>query len=88
MQGARTERDGEFKRLAHRLLAAGRDVLTRTFSTMEALASDFSSHWLAAQAADSTAPLAGARDDEPLTPSLQEALAALVERVNAARSIV
>jgi hypothetical protein len=57
-------------------------------STMEALTYDFSSYWLAAQAADSTALAGGARDEEPLSPSQQEALAALAERVNAARSIV
>jgi hypothetical protein len=57
-------------------------------SIMESGAPDFSRYWLAGQAADASASSAGARDDEPLSPSLQEALEALAERINAARSIV
>jgi hypothetical protein len=57
-------------------------------SIMDAVAPDFSRYWLAGQAGDANASIAGARDDEPLSPSLQEALEALAERINAARSIV
>jgi hypothetical protein len=43
--------------------------------------------WVLDQESQSDAPVT-ARDDESLSPAQQEALEALVDRVNAARSIV
>jgi hypothetical protein len=55
---------------------------------MDAFARDFSQHWLAGQSGDSNAVPARPADDEALSPSMKEALDALTERINAARSIV
>jgi hypothetical protein len=55
---------------------------------MEAFAPDFSHYWLTGQSRDPTASTIRVGDEEPLSPSQQEALDALAERINAARSIV
>jgi hypothetical protein len=56
---------------------------------MDALAPDFSHYWLAGQGSISsdTATTRG-NGDETLSPSQKEALDALTERINAARSVV
>ncbi len=54
---------------------------------MEAFAPDFSYYWLGQTTRDMSST-SDASDDEPLSPSQQEALDALAERINAARSIV
>ena len=74
--------------LAQGLLRCWQTLCEADLSIMEGVAPDFSRYWLAGQAADANASTAGARDDEPLSPSVQEALEALAERINAARSIV
>src|SRR6266545_1172808 len=58
------------------------------FSIMEAFAPDFSHYWLTAQGNNWNGPTSPFADDEPVSPSQREALDALVERINAARSIV
>ena len=55
---------------------------------MESFAPDFSRHWLAEHGDDSTFARSPFADDELVSPSQKEALEALAERVNAARSIV
>lgn len=55
---------------------------------MEMFSPEFAQHWVDHQDTDSTIVAAARRDDETLSPSQQEALEALVDRVNAARSIV
>lgn len=49
---------------------------------------EFAQQWVDHQDATASAAAPARRDDEPLSPSQQEALEALVDRVNAARSIV
>ena len=49
---------------------------------------ELSQHWIAEQDARQQPSGATMHDDETLSPSQQEALEALVDRVNAARSIV
>jgi len=55
---------------------------------MEAFAPDFSRHWLTEQGNDSTVARSPFAEDELVSPSQKEALEALAERINAARSIV
>jgi len=55
---------------------------------METFAPDFAQFWIADQARDSRGAMSRCADDEPVSPSQKEALDALVERINAARSIV
>jgi hypothetical protein len=57
---------------------------------MEALTQDFSQYWLADRGGESPSYPAsvGAKAEEPLPPSLKEALDALDDRINAARSVV
>ena len=55
---------------------------------MKTFAPEFSHHWVADTADGSNDKLAHHHDDDALSPSQQEALAALAERVNAARSTV
>jgi hypothetical protein len=56
---------------------------------MDAFVSDFSHFWLAEQSSAADLPeVRGTPDDEPLSDSLQEALEALADRINAARSVV
>jgi hypothetical protein len=55
---------------------------------MDALAQDFSRHWFADEASGPGAPPDGAANDETLSPSMKEALDALAERINAARSVI
>ena len=49
---------------------------------------DFSQHWTSDQPAATDASRVDARDDEALSQAQQEALESLVDRVNAARSII
>ncbi len=49
---------------------------------------EFSQHWIADYEHGVDAAPAEGRDDDALSPSQQEALEALVDRVNAARTIV
>jgi hypothetical protein len=49
---------------------------------------EFSQHWIADQERGLDAASSDSRDDDVLSPSQQEALEALVDRVNAARTIV
>lgn len=55
---------------------------------MEAFAPDFSQYWLDAPSSDSSTQPVRVADDEPLSASQKEALDALVDRINAARSVV
>lgn len=55
---------------------------------MDTFSPEFSQHWLSGPAAGADASGAVRRDDDLLSPSQQEALAALADRVSAARSIV
>ena len=56
---------------------------------MEAFAPDFSRYWLGQPTLDAgTAAAKRGVDDDPLPPAMKEALDMLVERINAARSIV
>jgi hypothetical protein len=55
---------------------------------MDTFSPELSQHWLSGAAAGAGAPGAARRDDDSLSPSQQEALAALADRVSAARSIV
>ncbi len=55
---------------------------------MEAFAPDFSDLWLGQGPVGSTTPAKRVADDDPLPPAMKEALDALAERINAARSIV
>jgi len=55
---------------------------------MDTFSPEFSQHWLAGKPAGTDGAFAGHRDEDALSPSQQEALAALADRVNAARSIV
>ena len=48
---------------------------------------ELSQHWVSDQAIASESPRADARDEEALSPAQQEALDALVDRINAARSV-
>ena len=50
-------------------------------------APELSPHWIAEQDAATPATPAPSSDNEALSPSQQEALEALVDRVNAARSV-
>jgi len=56
-------------------------------SIMYAFSPEFAHHWLAGQGSP-TDDRAVSRDDDPLSPAQQQALEELVERVNAARSVV
>ncbi len=49
---------------------------------------ELSQHWVADQEPGAHAPTAPQREEEDLSPSQREALEALVDRVNAARTIV
>ena len=49
---------------------------------------DLSQHWVSEQDAVTDSTPASAREDDALSPSQQEALEALVDRVTAARSII
>ena len=49
---------------------------------------ELSQHWMSDQHNAAEAPRAKARDDDALSEAQQEALDALVDRVNAARSII
>ena len=55
---------------------------------MKTFSPEFSQHWVANRADGTDDKLAHRRDDDALSPSQQEALEALAERVNAARSTV
>ncbi len=55
---------------------------------MDSFSPEFSQYWLAGQPKGPDTGVAGRHDDDALSPSQQEALAALADRVNAARSIV
>jgi hypothetical protein len=55
---------------------------------MDTFAPEFAQFWLADQRAGGEPPLAGVGSDESPSPSQREALEALTERVNAARSTV
>jgi hypothetical protein len=54
---------------------------------MERLVQNFSQYWFADGASGSAAPPPVAPDDETLSPSMKEALDALAERINAARTV-
>ena len=49
---------------------------------------ELSTHWISEQDARDDTAAANTRDDDTLSPSQQEALEALVDRVNAARTVV
>jgi hypothetical protein len=55
---------------------------------MDAFSPEFSQYWLADRSAGTDAAAAGRDDDESLSASQQDALAALADRVNAARSVM
>lgn len=55
---------------------------------MDDFAPDFAQFWIADEANDAVATRSPFADDEPVSPSQKEALDALVDRINAARSIV
>jgi hypothetical protein len=86
LQGVAAIEHGNENPLARGLLSVLGDDLKR--HDMEAFAPDFSSFWLGSESRDSAAANTGAPDDEALSQSLKEALDALAERVNAARSVV
>ncbi len=54
---------------------------------MTAFAPDLSQYWLPASATNGNTADVASRDDDPVAPALVRELEALVERVNAARSI-
>jgi len=56
-------------------------------TTMEAFSPEFAQYWLEA-AAKGAEPVGSARPEDSSSAAQREALAALAERVNAARSIV
>lgn len=49
---------------------------------------DFASQWIADRAVAAESCASPRRDEEVLSPAMEEALRALAERVNAARSVV
>jgi hypothetical protein len=55
---------------------------------MDMFSPEFAQHWLSDQSFGADISGSGRGDDELLSPSQQEALEELAERVNAARSIV
>ena len=55
---------------------------------MKTFSPEFSQHWVAGRADGLDDKLAHHHDDDALSPSQREALEALAERVNAARSTV
>jgi hypothetical protein len=55
---------------------------------MKTFSPEFSQHWVANRADATDDKLAHRRDDDTLSPSQQEALEALAQRVTAARSTV
>ena len=55
---------------------------------MDMFSPEFAQQWVDYQDAAGNVAAPARRNDEPLSPSQQEALEALVERVNAARTIV
>jgi len=55
---------------------------------MDTFSPEFSQHWLAGQPKGGHAAAANQRDEDSPSPAQQEALAALAERVSAARSVV
>ena len=59
-----------------------------TIAAMKSFSPEFSQHWVAGRADGLDDKLAHRHDDDALSPSQQEALEALAERVNAARSTV
>lgn len=55
---------------------------------MDTFSPEFSQYWLADRSTGSNVAAAGRGDDESLSESQQDALAALADRVNAARSVI
>lgn len=62
--------------------------LTARFVTMKTFSPEFSQHWVTGPAEGMDDTRNHHRDNDALSPSQQEALEALAERVNAARSTV
>jgi len=60
----------------------------RDFRIMDTFSPEFSQYWLADQRTGPDAALAGHRDEDAPSPSQQQALDALADRVSAARSVM
>jgi hypothetical protein len=60
--------------------------LTHQKTIMKSFSPEFAQHWFTGRIDGSDEALSCGRDDDALSPSQQEALEALAERVNAARS--
>jgi hypothetical protein len=56
-------------------------------NTMDNFSPEFAQHWLAGRSTATEGATMERRSDESLSPSQQEALAALADRVSAARSV-